>query len=637
MNRKLLVLAFTFVAACAAGNDRGTDAPGLVPTDAGVDATDAHAETRPPDDGATFDVPPTETTKCPFCAPDGKSVLGCDGKLERTCAVGEACADGACVSACAAAKVNRSSVGCDYYATAMSAQGPAFGGCFVTFVANTSDKPTKITATFDGKALDLGKFARIPRGSGPKLTYEALDAAAGLPPNEVAILFLAHDLSPKGPSKAEGIPCPVTPAIETGAFHDMPIGGTVTPYQVVNTARARAFHLETSQPVVAYQMLPYGGGASRVTGASLLLPTSAWDTNYVAAQAYKSSWAYKMPPVLSIVAQEDDTKVTVLPTGEIRGWGSIVPAAVAGTPVTYTLSAGEVLQLTEGATTPELTGSPIQSNKPIGVLGGHYCLNVPHDRDYCDHAEQMIAPVRALGSEYVVVGHRDRIPGTVETHVHRLVGAVDGTTLTFDPKIEGAPTTIERGQIVELLTTGPFVVRSQDAAHPFLSFTYMTGSSTVGPHTWKGAGGIGDSDFVRLVAGQQYLKKYVFFTDPTYPDTNLVVVRKRGAAGFADVNLACLGKVGGFAPIGKGGTYEVAWVDLVKGNFEGQGGCDNGRHVMESNEPFGLYVWGWGGPETADGWCDAGQKGNTCDVSYAYAAGENAAQINTVVIEPKPK
>ena len=62
-------------------------------------------------------------------------------------------------------------------------------------------------------------------------------------------------------------------------------------------------------------------------------------------------------------------------------------------------------------------------------------------------------------------------------------------------------------------------------------FTYMTGSERV-----PGANGLGDPDFVVVVPPEQYLDRYVFFTDPTYPETNLVVVRKRDGAGvFHDV------------------------------------------------------------------------------------------------------
>jgi hypothetical protein len=60
----------------------------------------------------------------------------------------------------------------------------------------------------------------------------------------------------------------------------------------------------------------------------------------------------------------------------------------------------------------------------------------------------------------------------------------------------------------------------------------------------------------------------------------------------------------------------------------GQNGCDNGRHQISSPSPFGLWVWGWGTPETSS---------FTANVSYGYPGGMNVQPINTVVIPPMPK
>ena len=56
--------------------------------------------------------------------------------------------------------------------------------------------------------------------------------------------------------------------------------------------------------------------------------------------------------------------------------------------------------------------------------------------------------------------------------------------------------------------------------------------------------------------------RYVFFTDPTYPETNLVVVRKKGASGFADVNLDCAGKIEGWKKLTD--DLQYTRVDLVR-------------------------------------------------------------------------
>jgi hypothetical protein len=204
--------------------------------------------------------------------------------------------------------------------------------------------------------------------------------------------------------------------------------------------------------------------------------------------------------------------------------------------------------------------------------------------------------------------------------------------------VPGAPTTVGLGGVVELATDQPFVVRSQDEDHPFMVFTYMSGSQNITDA--GGPPGYGDTDFVRIVAGKQFMTRYVFFTDPTYPETNLVVVRRQQDGAFADVTLDCAGALDGWQPVGNGSTYEYTRIDLSRHDFEPQGSCDNGRREMASDAPFGVWVWGWGGPETRAGEdypCDNTQPDNSCDVSYAYPAGENVIPINTVVVPPVPR
>jgi hypothetical protein len=560
-------------------------------------------------------------------------VLDCDGNVLETCPADQLCGAGECLAPCAAMAANKSSVGCDYYAVTMDAMGGGFGGCFVSFVANTWKSAVKISATFANKggaapvSIDLAAHARIPKGSGPSVTYEPYDPSVGLPAGEVAILFLANDPKPHGTWLAPAA-CPVPAAVGLDAHVGFGLN--------LSTGRGGGFHIETDLPVVAYQMLPYNAAHAATTGATLLLPTSAWDNNYIAAMAFGSAdyMGLSIPPSMSIVAKEDGTTVSIVPKVAIPA-GLDVAGGAPNQKVSYTLDAGKTIEFIQSQ---ELTGSVIASDKPIGVFAGHLGLRVPVHVDWSDHAEQQIPPVRALGSEYAVASYRDRVEGIAEHRLHRIVGAVDGTMLSFDPPIAGAPSQVDLGSVAAFESDVPFVVKSQDAAHPFMVFTYMSGSGALAE---KGApAGYGDSDFVRIVPGPQYLRRYVFFTDPTYPETNLVVVRKKGESGFADVTLDCAGVLDGFEPIGSTGTYEVARIDLSRHDFEPQGGCDNGRREMTSTEPFGLWVWGWGTPETREGElypCDLTQPDNSCDVSYGYPAGENVKPINTVEVPAVPK
>ena len=517
----------------------------------------------------------------------------CDGTPVETCegVLGCDIASVTCINACEAAENSKQSVGCLYYATFMQHHDGPQSRCFAAFVANTWNTPAKLAVTRKGQPLDIAKFTRRPKGMGPAVTYDPYDAAVGLAPGEVAILFLAGPTGMPGPGMA---PCPVDSAVPSGA-------------DVVATGIGDSFRITADVPVVAYQINPYGGGSAAVTGASLLLPTSAWDTNYVLINSLPASVG---KPSANIVAHEDGTEITIDPVVALAGGGGI-PASPAGMPAKFTLAAGQHAQLTQDL---ELTGSVLQSNKPIGLMGGHTGMQAPVGTAYSDHAEQMIPPIRALGSEYVGVMHRPRVD---EPGIWRVVGAVDGTELTWSADV-GGPTTLKRGDKVEFVTAAPFVVNSQDADHPFFLFNYMSGS------TWKpNLSDYGDSDHVISIPTDQYMPRYVFFADPTYPETNLVLVRKKTEAEvFEDVTLDCAGVVTGWQGVG---DYEWTRVDLSTGDFQPVGACSTGRHEITSAGRFGMWVWGWGTPETSV---------FTSNVSYGYPAGMNVQLINDVVIIP---
>jgi hypothetical protein len=247
-------------------------------------------------------------------------------------------------------------------------------------------------------------------------------------------------------------------------------------------------------------------------------------------------------------------------------------------------------------------------------------MNVPDTVNYCDSGQQQIAPVKATGNEYVAVRYRGR-NGMNESPPWRLVGMVDDTQLTWLPDTPpGAPTSLNLGEVMEFNAPGPFVVSSQDPEHAFYLGAYMTGGAPFGDE--------GDPEWVNVIPPKQYLDKYVFFTDPSYPETSLVVVRTKSFEGnFSDVLLDCEGvampvMLDGWQQIG---DYEFTRVDLSTGNFlPGIGGCSNGGHKISSSLPFGVTVWGWGDIATYT------------RVSYAYPAGAGFQPINNIVIPPEP-
>jgi hypothetical protein len=316
------------------------------------------------------------------CSEDGLRVL-CDGKVVETCSEALRCKEGRCQSACDLAEESQSSVGCDYFVpvpdTKTSAWSITGGSCFATFIVNTWSEPVDLQIDYDGQSYDARSVAYLPTGKGLATKFTPLGDGR-LPPGQVAAVFLQSS-----PAAATQCPEEVTPA----AYSDMAYHGT---------GFAKAFHIRTSAPVVAYDIYPYGGGRSEVTGATLLLPTSVWGTNYLGVNAFKSPEVFGESSVawMSIVAKEDGTDVTLSPTADIKG-SEVVAPSKKGQPQTYTLNRGQVLQF---AQKEELTGTPIQATKPVGVWGGSQLLLVPFDSYPGDAAHQQIPPIRALGHEY---------------------------------------------------------------------------------------------------------------------------------------------------------------------------------------------------------------------------------------------
>jgi len=603
--------------ALSAGGCGGSHASSGFTADGGVggdDATTADGGTG--DDGPSLQGDSGPTCAQTTCSGDLHQVL-CNGMVVQTCGADQGCAMGQCVAACDAAKANQSTVGCDYYTIDPDAYSADDGDCFAAYIANTWGSDVHITVDFGGKPL-APTFMYVPSGSGQSITYTPLSNGA-LPSGQVAIVFLANTTS--APVQCpKGVAAAYTAA--DAAQHGTGIG--------------QSFHITTDRPVVAYDIYPYGGGDSAITAATLLVPTSAWDTNYVAADAYTGmSGAFE--PWIAVVAQQDNTQITISPTASLIAGGT-VQGTPAGMPHTWTINHGQVLQFTQSDGS-EVNGSPIQSNAPVAVFGGITCMDVPTGSSACDAGHQQLVPVKALGHEYVYARYRDRYPGTVESPPVRIIGAVDGTMLTYDPAPPaGAPTTLNGRQMVEFTSATPFSVKSQDDKHPFYMAAYMSGCTAAG-----GSGAYtdcrGDPEFVNVVPPQQYLPSYTFFTDPTYPETELVLVRGKNAQGsFDDVTLDCLtGPVTGWQAVGSGNNYQYARVDLVTGNFQKVGACDNGRHQMQSKSPFGITVWGWGSAATGGQYRQPGGSGFYSQaVSYAYPAGASVQPITTVVVPPVP-
>ncbi|MDF2693595.1 MAG: hypothetical protein K0S65_1978, partial [Labilithrix sp.] len=456
------------------------------------------------------------------CSRDLHAVVdGCTGDVVQACGEGEGCAKDTCVPACQAAATAEGSLGCSFWTTPPDHERDFQASCFAAFVANTWTTPATVTARFGAEPLDISRNVYRAIQTPTSLRYERIDGP--IPPGEVGIVFLSQ--AEVGGVQSRSIRCPL--GVEAAHF-----GVVVEPHQ---TSITKAFQLETNVPVSVYSVFPYGGADSHVPTATLLLPTHSWGTQYLLIDGYDASLE---DPFVQIVAQEDDTVVSVNPRADVRP-GIGVAGAVAGSVASWTLSRGQVLELRQPVS---LAGSPIESNHPVALFGGTVCSYVPRDVPACDTLQQQIPPLHQWGSSYSAAPYKSRRPSTSagqpvpETHLWRIVGARDGTALTWYPsRPMGAPETLSSGQFAFLRSDVPFTVRSQGSDYPFYFAQYMTGANLYGT--------MGDPEFVNVIPDEQFLDHYVFFVDYTYRDSTLTVVRRKDAKGFHDVTLDCAGIV----------------------------------------------------------------------------------------------
>jgi hypothetical protein len=149
------------------------------------------------------------------CSADLQSVVDGDGNVVMQCPPDEGCHDGVCVPACEAAAASSGNVGCSFLAAT-----PAFlplikPPCFAVFLANNWSRAVSITVSRGGTSYDATQFARIASASGGNpSTWQKLPVS-GLPPGEVAVLFLSSDPASTHPIGGS-LSCPVAQAAPGG-------------------------------------------------------------------------------------------------------------------------------------------------------------------------------------------------------------------------------------------------------------------------------------------------------------------------------------------------------------------------------------------------------------------------------------
>jgi IgGFc binding protein len=484
--------------------------------------------------------------------------------------------------------------GCSFYTIPI---GAASWGCDLIYVVNPGAEPVHVKLSYHHMPIPVARYGRLARLTFEDTAQALFDEAAGIPPGEALVISL--NASYYGPGG-----CPVQAVSEYRGIDFWP--------RKESAGVGDAYHLTTDRPVVAYGF----AGSS----ASLLLPQESWGKTTVVATPRDSE--VLSGPYVAVMAAEDDTEVLFRPTEDIVAIADPAQTVRRGVTERLVLQAGEYAQFAPRETrprspyqtpSPPLSGSIVSASKPVGVMGSSRMFRMPLGSTG-GASHQQLPPLEALGHEYVAVRYPDRSPGVEEDTPWQIVGAADGIELTYIPSPpRDAPLALSVGQVAHFWSRTPFIVRSQDDRHPFYLGGYMTGQ----PYP-AARGAPGAPVLVNAVPTAQFDRSYVFFIGTVYPESRLVVVRKKGADGhFGAVKLGCAAEpLAGFRPLGELEYTQVVLRSQIQPAIPD---CDRPVHSMEGGSPFSVTVWTWVG-SPSDRFIHS--------YAHAYPAGARGGRVN---------
>ncbi|MGZ3453177.1 MAG: IgGFc-binding protein [Polyangiales bacterium] len=472
---------------------------------------------------------------------------------------------------CEEAAASKSYVGCDYWPTVVANNVWSVFD-YAVVVANAGTETAEISVTGPG-------------GVSQKTTVA---------PNALAKVYLPWVPELKGSDFFECAPVPLAASVKVA-------GG--------------AYHLVSSKPVTVFQFnaLEYKGsggpvgkkwdacpppGYCRAGGlqcfsysndATLLLPSTAMTGHYRVTSIGGWTNPDDHLPVtnayFAITATQDDTRVEVKvgPKGKVLAASATteIPATGAGGTFTFSMNAGDVAELAcENGADCDPSGSLVNADKPVQVITGVPCTQVPNSLPTCDHIEETVFPAETFGKHYVVA-----VPtaprGNAVGHLVRLYGNVDGTKLTYKPGKpknflpagSPAPDELNAGDVIDLASSVDFEITGDQ---PFAIGSFMIGSSNLDPYT-SPPDQKGDPSQTQVVAVEQYRDKYVFLAPDDYD------------MAWADV----------ISPEGTTVTLDGAPVDALRKVIASGFGVQrvllgNGAHVLTASKPVGLQVIGYG-------------------------------------------
>ena len=214
-----------------------------------------------------------------------------------------------------------------------------------------------------------------------------------------------------------------------------------------------------------------------------------------------------------LVGCEDDSTVTITPTEDVilpqdaQDADSPQVTILAGESHTVTLNQMQTLLISSSSTdaiVADLTGTKILSNKPLTVISGHECGNVPQSIGFCEQLAVQVPPTFTWGSEFLLAPFGGRTGG----QFYKAVTAQENSTIVYRCGTSDPLATLHTDARDSVL----FLTESSD-------FCYLASTTPVfvvqlgaGGNTANGGDGLGDPVMAIVSPTEQYVSGARFIT-----------------------------------------------------------------------------------------------------------------------------
>ncbi|UAY52769.1 gliding motility-associated C-terminal domain-containing protein [Ferruginibacter albus] len=359
--------------------------------------------------------------------------------------------------------------------------------------------------------------------------------------------------------------------------------------------------------------------ASQSSGATLVLPTNTWGTQYTALTTGGASNSDYPHSFFFVIADEDNTQIEINPSADITanatGTTTLYPA---GVPFTITLNKGEVFNalgtLLATRNGDDLTGTTVKSldcNKKIALFTGNGRVQLSvggciYKDGGSDNFIQQMFPKVAWGSKYLTTPLTDMEAGFFRVCVQDPTTVVKVNGQTIDPinLVNQFYYQIPTDTALSIESDKPVMVAQFCASHA-CDGTGLTNH----PNT----GNLGDPEMIILSPVDQAINQVSVYSATRYAIQNNyinVIVKKEGVANFkldgTDVSAQ-------FTPHPQDTGYAIA-------SFTGlQGGVS---HTLSSDATFNAIAYGF--------------TGNNDQESYGFNAGTLVQDLTSPLIIQNP-